>query len=292
MSSCLTKVGASDMTRAKRWWGAEVEFPPELDELFGVTNNKQAATHFAELATIDWQQLAEEEEEFIDVVKRLKEEGDPRGYLLTLANGIKQNLNSLRDTIKSQGFRRRSTRRERHKADDLTDTVDQRWKRRSIERPIPEEDKPRTQHDYFEIKEDLTTVKKYPEADAEELVSLIRDADLRIVFLEADFPYAYQLFNVELKGNVTEITFNRKHPAFDDIFGTVNTADEDVNNLSREEVLDRLMRAINATKIIFAAWARYEREAGVERARALAKVRYDWGQIAAGFLEPEDNLGL
>ena len=277
----------------ERWWGAEVEFPPELDELFGVTNNKQAATHFAELATVDWQQLAEEDEEFIDVVKRLKEEGDPRGYLLTLADSIKRNLTSLRDTIKAQGSGGRSTRRKRHdKADDLTGTVDQRWKLRSRERPIPGEDKPRTKRDYMEIREDLTTHKNYAESDAEELVSLIRDADLRVVFLEADFPYAFQLFNVELKGKVTEITFNRKHPAFDDIFGTVNTVDEDVNSLTREEILERLMRAINATKIIFAAWARYEREAGVERTRALEKVRYDWGQIAAGFLEPEDSLEL
>ena len=277
----------------ERWWGAEVEFPPELDELFGVTNNKQAATHFAELATIDWQQLAEEDEEFIDVVKRLKEEGDPRGYLLTLADSIKRNLSSLRETIKAQASRKRTTRRKRHdRPDDLTNTVDQRWKLRSIERPIPEEDKPRTKRDYLEIKEDLTTRKNYAESDAEELVSLIRDADLRIVFLEADFPYAFQLFNVELKGKVTEITFNRKHPAFDDIFGTVSTVDEDVNSLTREEILERLLRAINATKIIFAAWARYEREAGVQKAKALEKVRYDWGQIAAGFLESESNLEL
>ena len=170
--------------------------------------------------------------------------------------------------------------------------MDKRWKDRSKERPIVGEDQPRTQQDLEEIKKDLTENKKYPEPDAEELISLIRDADLRIVFLEADFPYAYQLFNVEMKGNITEITFNRKHPAFDDIFGTVNTVDEDVNQLEREEILERLTRAINATKIVFAAWARYEREAGVERARALEKVRYDWGQIAASFLDPDDNQTL
>ena len=113
-----------------------------------------------------------------------------------------------------------------------------------------------------------------------------------MVFLEADFPDIYQLFNVEMKGNVTEVTFNRKHPAFDDIFGTVNTIDEDVTDLSREEVLDRLMKAVNAAKVVFAAWARYEREAGVDRARALQKVRFEWGHIAAKFLDPDDDLAL
>jgi len=138
----------------------------------------------------------------------------------------------------------------------------------------------------------LTENKQYSETDAEELVSLIHDAKLKVVFLEADFTNAFELFNVQMKGTVTEITFNRQYPAFDDIFGTVATVDEDVNELSKEEVLGRLMRAVNATKITFAAWVRYEREAGISRAPALQRVRFDWGQIAAKFLQPEDDLVL
>ena len=92
-----------------------------------------------------------------------------------------------------------------------------------------------------------------------------------------------------MKGNITEITFNRRHPAFKDIFGTVATVDEDVSDLSPEEILDRLARAVNAGKIIFAAWGRYEREAGIDRAKALQRVRFDWGQIAAKFLDPNDE---
>ena len=98
------------------------------------------------------------------------------------------------------------------------------------------------------------------------------------------------MFNVKLIGNLTEVIFNRRHPAFDDIFGTLNTVDEDVHEISHEDILNRLARAINANKIIFAAWARFEREAGVKRAAALEKVRNDWSQIAASFLSPEDEL--
>ena len=277
----------------ERWWGVEVEFPPALDEVFGVTNNKQAATHFAELATMNWEQLREDDEEFRDVVERLKEEGDPRGYLLPLQDSIQRNLNQLRDIIEAQGKGGRSTHRSRHdKPDDATDTTNQRWKKRSQARPIEGENRPRTDDDYEEIKKDLTENKKYAERDAVALLKLIRDADLNVVFLEADFPNAYQLFNVEMKGNLTEITFNRKHPAFPDIFGTVNTVDEDVNDLHLEDVLARLGRAVNASKILFAAWARYEREAGVDNARRLERIRYAWGQIAANFLDPEDDLDL
>ena len=275
----------------ERWWGAEVEFPPTLDEVFGVTNNKQAATHFAELATMDWEQLREDDEEFRDVVERLKDEGDPRGYLLPLQDSIKRNLGQLRDMIGSQGKGQRSSRRERHdsdKPDESTRQADEQWKKRSKSQPIPGEDRPRTDEDYDEIKRDALD-KGYAPNEVAELLKLIRDADLQVVFLEADFHNPYQLFNVETKGNLTEITFNRKHPAFTDIFGTVNTVDEDVSNLQLEDVLERLARAVNASKLLFAAWARYEREAGVDSARRLERIRYAWGQIAANFLDPEDD---
>ena len=49
----------------------------------------------------------------------------------------------------------------------------------------------------------------------------------------------------KMKGNVTEIIFNRKHPAFDDIFGTIATTDEDVSGFTKEEVHERLTRAVN-----------------------------------------------
>lgn len=275
----------------ERWWGAEVEFPPALDELFGVTNNKQAATHFAELASVDWRELAIGDESFRDVVLRLKDDGDPRGWLLGLADSIRRNLEELRGTIKGQGAGSRSTRRTRHESsDDATNTANKAWKDRSKDRPIEGDDRPNTQEELEEIKNDLTENKEYSENDAEEIVSLIKEADLRIIFLEAEFPNRTQLFNVEIKGNVTEVTFNRQHPAFDDIFGTINTVDEDVRTLTREELLERLMRAVNATKIVFAAWARYEREAGIDRTRALQRVRDDWGQIASQFLEPDDDL--
>ena len=276
----------------ERWWGAEVEFSPALDELFGVTNNKQTATHFGELATTEWKELAEEGEEFIDVVSRLKEDGDPRGWLLGLSDSIKRNLDALRKQIKNQGAARRSSRRTRHDVDVATKTVNEGWKERSKEQPLEEDKQSLTKNDLNAIHTDLTEHKNYTNSDASELIALIKDADLKVVFLEQDFPNSSQLFNVEMKGNITEVVFNRNHPSFEDIFGTIATVDEDLGLLPQGEVVERLTRAVNAAKIIFAAWARYEREAGLDRAKALRRVRDDWGQITAKFLQPHDDLSL
>ena len=273
----------------ERWWGAEVEFPPALDEVFGVPNNKQAATHFSELARTDWRELREHpDEEFLDVVTRLKEDGDHRGWLLELSDSIHRNLTALRKKIKAQGAGARSSKKKRHgEADDVTNTVNDAWKKRSKNVPV-EGDK--EDPDLDAVRKDLTENKGFSKDNADEIVSLIRDAHLRVVFLEADFPNPFELFNVEMKGNITEITFNRLHPGFDDLFGTVALDDPRMSDLTPEEITERLVRAVNATKVVFAGWARYEREAGVERSRALQKVRFSWGQMAAQFLEPEEEL--
>jgi len=174
----------------------------------------------------------------------------------------------------------------------MTQSETKGWKERSKKVPIEDENQPTTKRDLEEIRSYLTENKRYSQTDLEELVSAIRVKKLKFVFLEADFPSAYELFNVNVKmpGNVTEITFNRKHPAFDDIFGTVATIDEDVTRLSKEEISERLLRAVNATAIVFAAWARIEYEAVGSRAEALKEIRFDWGQIAAKFLRPDDDI--
>ena len=276
----------------ERWWGVEVDFEPELDEIFGVTNNKQAATHFEELATTEWTELKDEQDEdYMDVVKRLQEEGDPRGWLLPISNSIRRNLINIRKKVHKQGEGTGPTSKPERDGgpDEATQAINEAWKKRSKLKPIDNEDpqQPSTQEELEEIKSDLTENLMYDERTAESIVSLIKNAELKVLFLESDFRDNLHLFDVEIKGKVTEIVFNRSHPAFDDIFGTLTTSDEDINSLSNSELIARLTRACNSTKILFAAWARYEREAGVDSIGRLRKDRFNWGQIASNFLEPE-----
>ena len=268
-----------------RWWGAQVNFPPALDELFGVTNNKQNATHFSELSSVDWEQFAEEGETFHAVVERLKGEGDPRGWLLALSNSIKRNILELRKTIIGQTAGKRSSRKRHGDADDATKTANKGWEKRSKTIPLKGEAEKLTDQNIKDIRNDLIKNKKYSEIDADEIVSLIKSKDLKVYFGEAPFPDDYNLFTVEVKGNRTAIIVNRNHPAFDDIFATAATGEEDIGDLSPEELADHLTRAVNSTKILLAAWARYEREAGVDSISLIRKIRFDWGQIAASFLQ-------
>lgn len=84
----------------ERWWGAEISFDAALDEVFGVTNNKQAATAFKQLTKED---LANEEDIKPSEVKdHLDAEGDLRLHILELSESIYSKLTAIRSEIKKQ----------------------------------------------------------------------------------------------------------------------------------------------------------------------------------------------
>src|SRR5262249_39582997 len=97
----------------ERWWGVEVSFEPGLDDLFGVSNNKQFARNFAEAARLDAEGLAKSHDGSIMQAKlALEEEGDPIAPLLDVIWYIERNIRTMRQQIAKQAEGRR---RRRHK---------------------------------------------------------------------------------------------------------------------------------------------------------------------------------
>lgn len=267
-----------------RWWGCEVEFPAALDEIFGVTNNKQAATVFNELSGLDWKDLADPNETMPEVVARLNEDGDPKGVLLHLSETIKNNLAALRSRIKIQAKGSRKGGK-RHDDGDPTEEANKRWKQRDETNPLPDHATPPTADDLDELSEDLTEDGRSVD-DASEIVARVVSGDLKVVFIDKTLGGSSELFTVVTRGPLTEVVFNRRHPAFDMIFDTVS-ADDDLESLSSTELQDRLEKAGQAIRLLFAAWARMEREDPPQQVR-YERVRESWGKLARDFLEPID----
>ncbi|WP_416143626.1 ATP-binding protein [Planococcus koreensis] len=105
----------------ERWWGVEVEFPPSLDEIMGVSNNKQTARNFtmALQATRDIEDvLSKSKKTYSAHIAELEEEGDPSAPLLDICMKINNQLRIMREAIKKQTKGLRSTPNTRH-ADDI-----------------------------------------------------------------------------------------------------------------------------------------------------------------------------
>ena len=96
-----------------RWWGAEVRFDPVLDELFGLTNNKQ------EVRTIK-----KVDKDLITELAQAEQEGDHKSALLLQINKIlSENIDQMMKVIKSRKGGTKKTAEKKKIADKVNEDV-------------------------------------------------------------------------------------------------------------------------------------------------------------------------
>ena len=98
-----------------RWWGCEIDFPPALDELFGVTNNKQSATKleafgnnfdmdsFVERYQEDWKLTHPDDDDRVftvdDIITQMRYEKDTSWVILFILYVFHKARKSMRERI-------------------------------------------------------------------------------------------------------------------------------------------------------------------------------------------------
>jgi hypothetical protein len=271
----------------ERWWGVEVEFPPALDEVFGVTNNKQAARNFAELSKLDFDLLLKGGRSIGEVMEELIMDGDPRAPLLEIAQRIRTNLSELRKWLTRQSQQKSAARTTRHDgptpeavATSVTRELQREGHTGTSDRdetlPAPER-----QH---AIEQTLVEA-GVPQEEAEGLAATTISEGYKYLFTYADLDTP-AFFTVKMKGGGIQIILNSEHPAYRHL---VTVLDSDVKTDDPAALRERLNRASDGLKLLLSAWARYEDEQpdGQLRSRA-QQTRSDWGSMARRFLEREE----
>ena len=87
----------------ERWWGAEIEFPPELDEIFGVSTNKQTATELVYLM----QQMGKQNRE---ITGKRDLEDDENNPLFELVSNMSSRITALKNTVEKQKLKKPTTK--------------------------------------------------------------------------------------------------------------------------------------------------------------------------------------
>jgi len=277
---------ANSYDPTERWWGVEVEFPAALDEVFGVTNNKQSATVFTHMSQFDWKTEADPGESYLEMKERLLAEGDHHVYLIDIVLYIRDQLSQVRARLADQTKGTRSGQK-RHEDVSVEDRASTKFKQRAQEGHTTSEDSNVFDAKASEqLKNDLIDDKKYSEQVAEEIAKAVASRDRRVLFLEKDSE-AYSFFNIEQRpGGITEIIFNRKHPAFKSL---IMALDQEIpDDVTTKELMARIGNAADTLKMLFAAWARYEMEDLPNRQR-ISDMRQDWGKMARIFLTETDG---
>lgn len=265
----------------ERWWGVEIAFEPGLDELFGVSNNKQSARNLAEAAKVDTSAIIKEHGGSIQAARQaLREEEDPLEPLLEIVNRVQTNIGQMRNLIKTQAEGRR--RRVRHAESSVealaTDAVRKRQGEGHRGRSDDDENKPAEERK-GEVADQLQYLGHSRES-AEALAAETIDKGLKyridVAALEGG-----AFFSVQPKGGVLLVTLNTDHPAYDLLLGARDPKDlpEDPDKLK-----EKLLSAQSGLEMMLFAWARYEDEQPAEQRRLTQNIRYDWGRMAEAFL--------
>ena len=272
----------------ERWWGVEINFPPELDEIFGVTNNKQSARTLAEFAEVSVDQIAEREgySSESDLMEAWDQDQDPRRILVLVKQAVERNLSAIRKVIKAQSTPR-SNDKSRHLDPNSAETKGtEATKQRQEEgyrgtsdlsESLPPEVK--AQH----IEETLVAVGVDPAEAQQRAVSLVKSG-YKYEFYDVAVDTA-EFFTVRPKGGSILIGLNTNHPAYDHLV-TVLESGDDVNDIVT--LKSRLRRSYEGLKLLLEAWARYEDELtdGIKKERA-QEARLDWGRVARQFLRED-----
>lgn len=271
-----------------RWWGVEVVFPPSLDDLFGVTNNKQSARHFSELAKVDLESMLEEGQTLGSLREALDADADPRLPLLEIAQHIKKNISTIRRLIRAQTA---LPKRKRH--DDIpSEEIGTEATRKRIEDGFAgvsdrQEEKESPEVRQEEIAEELIG-QGVAKKQAEELAAKTVGRGLKYTFVKADLATP-AFFDVKSTGGAVIITLNMDHPAYSHL---VELLQQDVDEVDESELRTRLVKARGGLELLLMAWARHEDEQPDtgRRRDQVREARWDWGRMARQFLQHEEDL--
>lgn len=269
----------------ERWWSIEVDFPTALDEIFGVMNNKQGAVTFQGLARMDWKLLAlDGEENPGDVRRRLEEEGNQAALLWELRRQIMCMIKLMRRRVRERVKRRHSRPDDEKAKADAKATA-------TIKRLIEEgklgisDEKALSgtiqEHQAEQIRSLLRYLFNEEEARLE--VELTKDNKVRWIVASLSSP---AFFEVEILPGVVQVVLNDNHPVFSHLYDLI---DVDADDLTEDEIRDRLAKATAAFRVLIYSWARYEDESIDKAKRTVQNARIEWGNYAAEFFAEDDD---
>jgi len=272
----------------ERWWKVELDFPPALDEVFGVTNNKQGAMTFRRLASFNWEQeLLEDETNFRDLRDRMEADGDLRTPLLDLHKQIRNTVKQVRDRAK-QNKQSRGSRYDKKLLDKADKIATGEIDRRTSEGLTGESDRKRnslTDDQRLTSSVESLTQKGFSSEEAQRLTIETIEAGSKVRWIEAASNAAH-FFDVETLPGVVQVVLNSQHPVARELYEVMH---DDATEADREELHERLESAAAAFRLLVYSWARLEDEAPSAKRNELRDTRVDWGRYAEAFFTIEDD---
>lgn len=272
----------------ERWWGIEVDFPPALDEIFGVPNNKQGSRALADFSTLSLDQMALREgyASEQELKEAWVEDNDPRMILVLVKINIQSNLQAIRKAIKAFEGRSESKRKRHEDANSAESRGKSAAEQRERDGNRGDSDVP----DNSTPEQKVNQITRVLEAagltkeEARPISTTVVESHAKFVFYDADMQTP-EFFTVSIKAGAILIGLNTNHPAYEHLIALRSSDDEtdDVATLKQ-----RLNQSYEGLRLLLESWARYEDELSDGRRKEQAQeARLDWGRVARDFFRHE-----
>lgn len=259
----------------ERWWGVEVSFEPALDDVFGVSNNKQAATAFRNMSLDD--DAATEDLSPQAYREMLEDSNDPRLAIYEISKEINNQLTTIRAQIKALGEGKKKKNEITPQLGSAEEIATRATLLRRQEQGIVGKSDEEEKNLSIEAKERVLTEEFTDEVTTEEEAKEIAvewaRTDMKFVFKEESVPGPV-IFDIRSRAGLIFVIVNSDHPANEGLFELLKD-DDDINDTP----------ALRSLKLLLEAWARLEDEADTRRRQSLEDIRLDWGRIARDFLQ-------
>lgn len=279
----LNKTWNNPSEPRERWWGVEISFDPSLDDVFGVTNDKQSAT---KLIRSDLREDAQQEDMSVnEFTTHLVEAEDPKYPIYQISNAIDKRLSEMKRHIIKQKEGQNIVAKgvpgiseaEARASIVTSERVNKTGKEGRSDNNSTATDEKKVEA----IKEALEEAGA-PMQDAQKIAVQSVERDLKYFFTNTEHS-SPAFFDVQEKSGMLFTRINTKHPAYDQFFALL---ENDGNELSEDNP------ALTGLKLLLTAWARMEDEAPERDMERLQEIRIKWGQLAREFMQGEAKLNF
>ena len=255
----------------ERWWSIEISFEPELDDIFGVTNDKQ---HARNLYQADLSNDAENLDlKKYDYLETLRDSEDPRYWNYEISRIINARISTMRKTISDQQSSKKNGPSKKRKSEKIATLA---INERSQKGYVTNTDKDNI-HTSIEDKtnriSDIYHENGMMEEDAIKLANMMTSNNLRFHYIDASLNSG-SIFDFSQECGDYVVKINRNHPVYKNIFKILDdNEDEDSAGLI-------------GLKMLISAWVRLEDEAmeGSKDKEFYEDTRIAWGQMTRDFM--------
>lgn len=260
-----------------RWWGAEIDLPPGLDHLVGLTNNKQEVGALSSVLR-NVSLYDEDDSDKNDLEDELSSNDLAMKKIFNMSREINARIRSMRGRIKMtrKGVRSSDGKSPEEQASDVIDKEEEKGEHgKTPKDALNKSDKERSEELAFTFEEEGMDPKEAA-THARELIKKNSRVEFSTDNLEGS-----TFFSVQSIAGILRIKLNSKHR----IYKNLMELTEPGKNEDKDEKA-RLDLVRDGLWLLLASWARYEDLLeNADKQTLIQEIRYDWGRQLNKFLE-------